>query len=392
MTKHKKNAKSLRFEGLENRTLMAGDVTVAVVSGVLQITGDTADNAIQIKQSGADWRVQGLGTTVNGNNGAQTFTGVTGIAIELGAGNDLIKASKGTLTGSFVINDVGGQSTIDLSKLSANSIDISTFDARDTIILSKCAATTSFSVNSFSTADDEGDTISIGKSTAGTTFDVATGAGDDVVTIDGVTVVDTFVVNTFSPGESDLDLVKISKSSSGDALDVLTGDGRDFVTLNKVQVGADLQIIVFESTGDTNSDTVDIAKSSAAASVEISTGDGLDGVRLSKFTAGTDILISTSATVADVGDVVILANLSAGNDIVINTGDGTDSASLTKVVAVADLNVNLGEGDSDQLFVARSRALAALFDGGDNDDDLIAFNRNVFTTPNVVGFEHEIGL
>jgi hypothetical protein len=63
MTKQKKNRASLRFEGLENRTLLAGDVTVAVVSGVLQITGDTADNSIQIKQAGADWRVQGIGTT-----------------------------------------------------------------------------------------------------------------------------------------------------------------------------------------------------------------------------------------------------------------------------------------------------------------------------------------
>ena len=391
MSKQNKHAKVLRLEGLENRTLMAGDVTVAVVSGVLEIAGDTADNSIQIKQSGAGWKVQGIGTTINGNNGAQTFTGVTGIEIDLGAGNDLIRATKGTLSGDLLISDLVGRTVIDLSKINASNIGISTFDQTDAITLNKCTATDGISIESFGTAQDGADTITVIKSSAGTTFDIGTGTGNDVITIKSATAGEAFVVGAFNAGTSDQDVVTITKSSSGDEFDVLTGDGPDTVTLSKVLSGADLRVLAFDSTGDNGIDTVSIVKSGAVGSLEIETGDGLDVVAVVKSTAGDDILISTGATANDAGDILTLTQLNAGNDIIITTGDGTDTATLSKVVAANELNVDMQEGNADRLVVARSRAVDAIFEGGDDDGDTLVQSRNVFGSDVATGFDNEIG-
>ena len=392
MPMRRKNTKKLRFEGLERRALMAGDVTAAVVAGVLEITGDDAGNAIQIKQSGADWKVQGLGTTVNGNNSAQTFTGVTGIAIDLAGGNDLIKVSKGTLSGDFDVSDsVGGRLTVDLSSLNADNITINTPDASDTITLNKCVATTDIRINAFNTSDDGADVVTLLKTSAGGEIGLFTGGGADVITMKNVSAGETLNVGTFTTGESDADVVTIVKANSGDLFEVLTGDGRDTITLSKVQAGTDLSVVAFEMADVTAGDVVNISKSSAVESFQVQIGDGADLLTIVDFTAGDDILISTRESPSDANDTLILTKLNAGNDITILTGEGTDTAILTKVVAANELNVNMEEGNFDRLVVARSRALAAIFEGGDNDGDTLVSSRNSFGTETATGFEFEIG-
>jgi hypothetical protein len=391
MQKQNKRQKKLRFEGLENRALMAGDVTAAVVGGVLEITGDGSGNAIEVKQSGANWRVQGLGTTVNDSNSAQSFAGVTDIVIDLGDGNDLIKVSKGTLSGDLGIADSDGRTVVEVSKINATSIDIATFDDSDTITINKSSATNNIGIASFGTADDGVDVVTVIKSSAGTTFDVLTGGGNDVVTLTSVTANETFAVGTFSSGESDQDVVTISNSNSGDSFEVLTGDGRDTITLSKVQSGADLTVVAFETSGETSADTVNIAKSSAVESLLLQVGDGADLVTITDFAAGEDILISTRESAADANDILFMTKVNAGNDIGILTGDGTDTATLTKVVAVNELNVDMEAGNYDRLIVARSRALTAIFEGGGNTGDTLVQSRNSFGTETATGFEFEIG-
>lgn len=92
----------LCVEKLEERSLMAGNVTANVQSGVLVITGDTADNAITVNWVQANNSFQVLSaqannanTTVNGVDSTavnpQTFTAVTkGIRIVMNAGNDTV--------------------------------------------------------------------------------------------------------------------------------------------------------------------------------------------------------------------------------------------------------------------------------------------------------------
>ena len=44
--------RTLRFQQLEDRMLMAGNVTAAVKNGALNLTGDNSANQIQITQAG----------------------------------------------------------------------------------------------------------------------------------------------------------------------------------------------------------------------------------------------------------------------------------------------------------------------------------------------------
>src|SRR3990170_3444629 len=86
-----------RFELLEQRQLLAGDVLVNVVDGILMVRGDALDNKIMIAAGAeaGDFVVTGLdGTTVHEDGqtpGAEvTVTGVHSAKVGLGAGNDLV--------------------------------------------------------------------------------------------------------------------------------------------------------------------------------------------------------------------------------------------------------------------------------------------------------------
>src|SRR5262245_61665314 len=88
------SGRRLRFESLEDRTLMAGNVTAAVVNGTLQITGDKSANVIQIQQgTGNGIRLVGIGTTINGSSLAVNFAGASNIDLDMLAGNDSVTAS-----------------------------------------------------------------------------------------------------------------------------------------------------------------------------------------------------------------------------------------------------------------------------------------------------------
>ncbi len=87
----------LTLQPLENRSLMAGDVvaTLTPSTGILNITGDAANNSIEIRQldngalrvSGKYW---GGAATKVGGLGFRDFQQVQGIQIDMGAGNDQV--------------------------------------------------------------------------------------------------------------------------------------------------------------------------------------------------------------------------------------------------------------------------------------------------------------
>ena len=109
-------SKRLGIERLENRELMAGNVTAAVQGGFLVVTGDTADNGVTIDYIQATNSYQVIGTTPSGGtattiNGldtsvpanAQIFTNVTkGLKVTLNAGNDNLVFGAAT-SSTFVV-------------------------------------------------------------------------------------------------------------------------------------------------------------------------------------------------------------------------------------------------------------------------------------------------
>jgi hypothetical protein len=104
--------RTLTVEALEDRTLLNGVVRAALVdgSGVLQITGDDANNQFTISPAPdtAYLRVQGVRLSFTAINGV-TFVDflakdITDINMNLGAGKDNVTLSGFNITGQLTIN------------------------------------------------------------------------------------------------------------------------------------------------------------------------------------------------------------------------------------------------------------------------------------------------
>ncbi len=86
----------LQVESLENRELMAGNVTVSFSNGDLRITGDANANHVQVRQASpgvytiTGVTTGGAATKVNNvANGTITARGVNGnVVVQMGSGND----------------------------------------------------------------------------------------------------------------------------------------------------------------------------------------------------------------------------------------------------------------------------------------------------------------
>jgi hypothetical protein len=112
-----------RFEMLEDRRLLAGNVTAALVGTDLVIDGDAAANAISVVETANDgeFTITGLndagGTPTSINNGAPngsaTIAGVTGdIIVNLLAGDDSATLTSINHTGNLTIDAGAGNDTL----------------------------------------------------------------------------------------------------------------------------------------------------------------------------------------------------------------------------------------------------------------------------------------
>ena len=97
------------LEALESRTLFSGNVLASVSNGVLDLTGNNLANSIVVDQASlttTQLRVSsGDGsTTINGKTAALIFSGVTGISVTLGCGNDTLVVQNATVTNNVQIS------------------------------------------------------------------------------------------------------------------------------------------------------------------------------------------------------------------------------------------------------------------------------------------------
>lgn len=106
----------LQVESLENRELMAGNVSVSMSNGNLFITGDANPNHVQVRQTSpgvysiSGVMLGGTATKINGYSGV-TARGITGnVSVALGGGSDQLDF--GTGDGRQI--NVPGTLTIDM--------------------------------------------------------------------------------------------------------------------------------------------------------------------------------------------------------------------------------------------------------------------------------------
>ncbi len=124
------------FEKLEDRALLAGNVTAAVVDGCLTVTGDSKDNIIAVHQTqSGDWVVNGFSKTKINGGSSDTFSEVSCIHISMCGGNDVVGVATGCLPQELDIDTAGGNDLVALVGLKVGSVDVTTGSGIDALIV-----------------------------------------------------------------------------------------------------------------------------------------------------------------------------------------------------------------------------------------------------------------
>lgn len=128
----------LVLERLEDRVVLAGNVTATLVDDTLTIVGDQLGNEISITQSGTDVVISGLpGTTVSG---AATIPAldILNVLIQLNSGNDNVEVIDLDLSGNLSINTANGSDVVTITEGSlilGGDLSIRTGNGNDTVSL-----------------------------------------------------------------------------------------------------------------------------------------------------------------------------------------------------------------------------------------------------------------
>lgn len=127
--------RTLRIESLEQKQLLAGDVAVNVLNGVLTLEGDELDNQVVVSSG----EVPGT-FVIRGLEGTQLLSGVAdpvtevvvegvrhGLRASLGEGNDLLRIVNSSIRGNVAINMGTGDDRVAigvLPEMSESDLDV----------------------------------------------------------------------------------------------------------------------------------------------------------------------------------------------------------------------------------------------------------------------------
>jgi hypothetical protein len=232
MSRLSQYGRSARFESLELRQLLAGDVLVNVVRGDLLIRGDTEGNEIAVTEGAepGSFVVTGLnGTTVHqeGQTPATevTVTGVRNdVRIGLGEGNDSVSLVEANVRGSVLIHTGAGEDEVVVDGVAIGGrLAIDASADNDIVRLGGADDT---NVSTLGVRDDAlEDELRVRKG-----IHVNLGSGNDYVALVQAA---THTVIGVNGGLGD-DTIKARLTRSG-AFAVLGGDGADAVLLDDIQ-------------------------------------------------------------------------------------------------------------------------------------------------------------
>ncbi len=365
------------FECLENRSMLAGNVTVDLIANNLLITGDNAANAIVITDTGTNLVISGVQGGTIGGTGLQSNTGVSIVA-------DVATIPKAPLDGDIFINLLNGRDELSIDGINKTAGD--DIPSKLKINLGEGDDTMTFGV----TAGN----FLLGDMT------IDLDEGIDTLTVDGLIAVPMNEGNLIVVGGFGVDTITVGANQpnaiEGDFI-INTGTGDDVVAVDRTNVFSDFSI----DTGG-GADTVDLGRDDlqnflasavqVRADLVINTGLTGDTVRLDAVLVGNNILIST----ADGDDLVLLgddpaapasnndqAGPSARGDIVITTGIDLDTVSLNYVTGAnaALFNLDLGQSNDGNSIAIRNSSFSndVAILGGINADTIDIDALNIIT-------------
>ncbi|MGA2031451.1 MAG: hypothetical protein ABSG68_04280 [Thermoguttaceae bacterium] len=315
LQKKRRAGSRLRFEGLESRVMLDGNVTSHIDHGRLELKGDALNNSIAITQAAGTLTVKGLAGTKIDGLALEKFAGITDLSVELKDGNDSLTI--GTFT-KATFNQVSLSGRVSIEMGDGNNV------------------------------------LQIGGLTTGGDLRVETGSGatDDVLVnharVGGELNVE---IDAKTLGALALAATAVNKDAS-----VEMGRGNDGIGLLGLSVGGKLDIetndgndLLLATTNKTLFRTDANAFSVANGVGSISAADVT-----AFFNAAGNPTFSVEAGSAEV-----------------HTGDGNDVAVIDHAKVIGKFEISLGDGN-DSLTVAADFAGSAVLDGGGGTNTLNA--------------------
>jgi len=373
MRKHR----NLFVEGLENRAMLAGNVTVAVSGGSLVITGDIAGNGVSVQQLDngkyfvTGFSVSGGNTTVNGSLAGKVVTGVTNdINVDLDGGNDVfVMSNRASRRAELAAQLSGG---------TAGPIQPSPQAPSSNVDPGLTRVPKNLSVATEDGADGVGMTVRVGSNDlnggahVGGVANLKTGSGDDRVIVKNSTIFDDLLIDTAAGADN----VDTSGSGTYDFLYATLGQGWDTFTSTN-SWGYHSQIY-----GGNGNDTISVSNYNFTEEVFLHGGEGDNTITANNMNAGHVSVWGLAGR-----DTVELTNCSSRANFLIDVGENDDDVDLDDVDVANTLSVYMG-GGNDDLEVANSQTGDTFFDGGagahDNYDDN---GGNTLGSPTIVNFE-----
>lgn len=230
-TKHRAPAFTPSVMQLEDRWMLAGDVSVSVDAGNLVITGDEANNAVAVYRTlrSDSFRVVGTGgTTINGEPGPLVISGVSGdFDISLGEGNDRLRMYALRVPGDLLVDsgttDDGDDSIHLFAVRVRGDLDFATGDGNDFVYM----AAVWVDGDAFIDMLGGDDNLRIHASRFEGNVAISMGEGDDTLRIVASRFAEAVDINM---GSGDDDLGIVASRFSGD-VNIQMGAGADRLVL-----------------------------------------------------------------------------------------------------------------------------------------------------------------
>jgi hypothetical protein len=244
--------RGLRFESLESRRMMAGNVTATKIGGDLVIVGDELGNSVRVYQQGAStYEVVGritelaADTLVNGQDTSSagvSFNGITGsIRMDTHGGLDRIWIGQSNsigISGALVINTGSGNDQVYLALnsplVTGTEILVDLGDGDDFLYEQRIIAGTTLDIS----AGGGNDSLSLSSTFTHRDLAIRGGAGFDVISMQLPVVRNAMWIDGGSEG--DRILVSIATVSNDAA--ILGGSGADFIHVGSLLSDANVLV------------------------------------------------------------------------------------------------------------------------------------------------------
>jgi large repetitive protein len=308
----------LELEQLENREMLAGNVGITLVSGILSITGDSLSNSIRIVDNGGTGLiVRGVSATkINGTtNPFNTNSSVvSSVNIQLKGADDVVTLIANNIPGKIQFNGETGNDQFNV-RSSTISGDLIFFGGAGNNVVSTSRTLISGNVNV--TASSGADSASFTNCEIQGNLSFACG-----------------VERLSEPVLADKDQLSIVKSAVG-LVTFLGKDGNDRLFV------AESSTKTISFNGGANNDVSIVTRSEVTGSVTANMGNGDNGAKMNKADISGDFIYS-----GDNGsDKVIARRSSIGNKYKAVTRSGADvvKAEFSEVRGLT--YVDLGNGN-----------------------------------------------